>query len=304
MPDPERPISLGESAGFVAFRIFSAILAVFPRSAVLAAGGAAGRLLFWLDGRHRRIALRNLAVAFGRERTEAERRGLAFRSFRNIGRVVFDTIWMSRAPRTKVLALVELEGRSHLVEALAGGRGALVFTAHFGNWEVGCGPISDIAPFGVVARTLDNRLIDRNLVRMRGRLGASVLNKFGASRRILKALRRNEVVGILIDQNVLRREAVFVDFFGKPAATTPGLAAFHLQTGAPLVPLFVESLSRGRYRLKLLRPLAFAPSADRAGDVLKITQICTKMIEEEIRRRPEDWLWVHKRWQSRPADER
>jgi KDO2-lipid IV(A) lauroyltransferase len=304
MPDPTRPDSAGDYVAFFLYRLFSFFIAALPRPAVLAAGGAAGRLAFRLDGRHRGIALRNLALAFGPEKSPGERRAIAVRSFRNAGRVIFETVKMASLSRARVLALVEVEGRRHLDQALARGRGALIFTAHYGNWEVGCGPISESAPFGVVARTLDNRLIDRDLVRMRERLGAAVINKVGASRRILQALHRNEVVGILIDQNVLRREAVFVDFFGKPAGTTPGLAAFHLKTGAPLLPLFIDPLPRGRHRLRILEPLVIPPSGFPSEDVLKITQICTKMIEREIRRNPEAWLWVHKRWQSRPADER
>jgi KDO2-lipid IV(A) lauroyltransferase len=304
MPDLRRPITAGEYAGFFAYRILSFFIAALPRRLALALGDAAGRLAFWADGRHRAIALRNLAFAFGPAMTPAKRRALALRSFRNFGRVVLDTILFSRRSRAQALTLVDVEGRRHLDEALARGRGVLVFTAHYGNWEIGCGPISEAAPFGVVARKLDNRLIDRDLVRTRERLGARVINKVGASRGILRSLRRNEIVGLLIDQNVLRREAVFVDFFGKLAGTTPALAAFHLQTGAPLVPLFIDPAPGGRYRLRLLEPVVVAPAGSPAEDVLKITQICTKMIEREIRRRPEAWLWIHKRWQSRPADER
>jgi KDO2-lipid IV(A) lauroyltransferase len=304
MLDPERPIATGEQAVFILYRISSGFVAALPRRLALALGAAAGRLAFWLDGRHRAIALKNLALAFGRTMTGPERRSIARRSFQNFGRVVFETLLLSRWSRERVLALVDVEGRRHLDAALAQGRGVLVFTAHYGNWEVGCGPISEAAPFGVVARALDNRLIDRDLVRTRERLGAHVINKTGASRRILQALRRNEIVGLVIDQNVLQREAVFVDFFGKPAGTTPGLAAFHLKTGAPLVPLFVDPAPLGRYRLRLLEPLVFPPTGSPEEDVLKITRICTKMIEREIRGSPESWLWIHKRWQSRPVDER
>jgi len=304
MPDPDRPVTLGERLGFLVYMTFAPLVAALPRRFALALGGAAGGLVFHLDGRHRTIALRNLALAFGRTKSPAERRKTALLSFRNFGRVVLDTLVLSRRSRAYALDLVDVEGRGHLEAALAGGRGVLVFTAHYGNWEIGCGPISRLAPFGVVARPLDNRLIDRDLVRTRERLGVRVIDKTGAGRRILRALQRNEVVGILIDQNVLRREAVFVDFFGKLAGTTPGLAAFHLRTGAPLLPLFIDPLPGGRYRLRLLEPLSFRPTGSPAEDVLKITRFCTKMIEREIRGRPEVWLWFHKRWQSRPADER
>ena len=114
---------------------------------------------------------------------------------------------------------------------------------------------------------------------------------------------RKEAVGILIDQNVLRREAVFVDFFGKQAATTPALAFFHLRTGAPIVPMYCLPSPGNRYRFRFEPPVEIALSGEESEDVLKITAVCTKMIEHVIRRQPELWLWIHKRWQSRPLNE-
>ncbi|MBM3295878.1 MAG: hypothetical protein FJY82_15390 [Candidatus Aminicenantes bacterium] len=304
MAEAGRPPTWGQWTAFWAYRAFAFLLAVIHRRTALALGDAVGRLAFRLDGRRRRIALDNLALAFSQTTTAAERRTIARKSFRNFGRVVFDTLALSRRPREYALGLVDVEGQGHLEAALAPGRGVLVFTAHYGNWEIGCGPISGTAPFGVIARPLDNPLIDRSLVLARERLGVRVIPKTGAGRHILRALGRNEIIGLLIDQNVLRREAVFVDFFGRLAGTTPALAAFHLKTGAPLLPLFIDPLPAGRYRLRLLEPLVFPPTGPAREDVLKITGICTKMIEREIRDRPEAWLWFHKRWQSRPVDER
>lgn len=289
--------------GFAAYKAVSAAFAVLPRRLCRAAGGGLGRLAFRLDRKHRGIALANLAIAFGRERTPEELTAVARDSFVRFGRVLADILKMARYSRARVLSLVAAEGRENLEAALAKGKGALIFTGHFGNWEVANAVVSGIGPFRVIARALDNPHLEKDLLRFRTRLGSEVINKFGASRPILQALGRNEIVAILIDQNVLRSQAVFVDFFGKPAATTPGLAAFHLKTGAPLVPLFVDSLPGGRYRVRILPPLEFQPAGRRDEDVLKITGICTKMIEHEIRRSPEQWLWVHKRWNTRPAEE-
>jgi KDO2-lipid IV(A) lauroyltransferase len=134
-------------------------------------------------------------------------------------------------------------------------------------------------------------------------MGAQVIYKQQAAKKVLQALRNREIVAILVDQNVLRREAVFVDFFGRPAGTTPALGAFHLRTGAPLLPVFCLPAAGGRYRLRILPPVAFVPGEDVGADVLKITGICTKIIETEIREDPSSWLWVHDRWRSRPKDE-
>ena len=294
-------------AGLIAetavFRAMAVGFAAFPRPAGLAAGRLLGLLAYRADRRHRRIALANLAVAFGKERSEAELAAIARASFVNLGAVLADLFIMARRSRKRILRLVDTEGRANMEAALAQGKGVLLFTGHFGNWEIAAAPLTEIGTLRVVARALDNPRLEKALGGLRAKLGSSVIDKFGAARPILKALGRNEIVAILIDQNVLRSQAVFVDFFGRPAGTTPGLAAFHLKTGAPLVPIFVHPAPRNRYVLRIREPFSVLPSGEMDDDVLKITQICTKIIEQEIREHPELWFWVHKRWQSRPVDE-
>lgn len=293
----------GDALGYGAFKAIALVFALLPRSVCLAAGATLGRLAYRIDRRHREIALGNLTVAFGKERSPAELDGIARRSLEGFGRVIADILKMMRYSRARVLRLVTIEGAEHMASALAKGRGVLAFTAHFGHWELASAVISEAGPFRPLVRILDNPLIERDLLRFRTRMGAAVIDKLGASRPVLKALRRNEIVTILIDQNVLRSQAVFVDFFGKTAATTPGLAFFHLTTGAPIVPFFIHPAPGRRYVFRYLPPLEFAAGPDRGADVLKITGICTKMIEHEIRHCPEQWLWIHKRWNTRPAEE-
>ena len=289
--------------GYGAYKAASLAFALLPRRFCLAAGAGLGRFAYRLDRRHREIALGNLAVAFGSERPPAERAAIARRSLAGFGRVLADILKMMHYSRARVLSLITIEGTEHMAAALAGGKGVLAFSAHFGHWELASAAVSEMGSFRPLVRVLDNPLIERDLLRFRNRMGAAVIDKLGASRPVLKALRRNEIVTILIDQNVLRSQAVFVDFFGKAAATTPGLAFFHLTTGAPLVPFFSYPAPGGRYVFRCFPPLEFPPGPDRAADVLKITGICTKMIEHEIRDHPELWLWIHKRWNTRPAAE-
>jgi KDO2-lipid IV(A) lauroyltransferase len=292
----------GERTGYGLYLALSALLSLLPRPAVLTLGYGLGILAFRLDRRHREIALGNLEIAFGPKKTAREKMAVARESFGQIGRVTLEVVKFTRYSRNRVLRLVRVEGGEHLAAARAGGRGVLAFTAHYGNWEASTAPISEFGPYRVVARVLDNRLIDRHLGRLRERLGARIIDKIGAGKPVLRALAAGETVGIVIDQNVLRSQAVFVDFFGKPAATTPSLAAFHLKTGAPLVPFFC--VPRGRaLHLKILPPVEIPALGRGREEVLKITGICTKIIEDEIRRAPEPWLWVHKRWNTRPADE-
>jgi len=296
--------SVADRAGYLLYKVFSSLVAVLPRKFVLAAGRGLGHLTFWLDGRHRTIALDNLGQALGATWPAAERRRIARRSFMNFVQSVFDSLKTARWSREKLLSFMDIEGLSHFQAAHSAGRGVLLFTAHFGNWEMIVPPSSLVAPYHVIARAVDNSLINTDVVRARTRHGATVINKLGAGRPVFRALGRGETVGILIDQNVLRREAVFVDFFGKPAATTPALAYFHLRTGAAILPMFCEPTAQKRYRVRFEAPLEIPLSGRTEDDVLKITRICTKIIEDNILRDPALWLWVHKRWQSRPFNER
>jgi KDO2-lipid IV(A) lauroyltransferase len=285
------------------FKSFSLAFACLPRPLCLSIGAGLGRIAFRLDKGHRAIALSNLAVAFGKDRSEPERQALARQAFEHFGRTIADIIKISGFSREKILRLIRTEGAEHLRMVLSKGRGALVFTAHFGNWEVTTAAIAAIGPVRVIARPLDNRLLEKELAKLRMKFGAGIISKFKAGKPILQSLKNNEIVGILIDQNVLRSQAVFMDFFGKPAATTPALAAFHVRTGASIVPVFCYPLRNGLYRIKLFEPIEPPLSGRQEQDVLKITQLCTKMIEREIRQNPGFWLWVHKRWNTRPRED-
>ena len=293
----------GEWAGYAVYGAVSTGLFFLPRPVVLALGRGLGRLAYRISPRHRRIALGNLETAFGREKTARERAAIARASFAHFGQVTLETIKFAHFSRARVLELIDIEGREHLERALAGGKGVLAFSAHYGNWETMIPALSPMGPFHVIARQLDNRLVDRRLAAVRTRMGGVIIDKMGAARPITRVLKRGGIIAILIDQNVLRSQAVFVDFFGRPAATTPGPASFHILTGAPLLPVFCRPQGR-RHVWTILPPPEISLSGRREEDVLKITRICTKMIEDQIRRAPEWWLWMHKRWNTRPAGEK
>jgi KDO2-lipid IV(A) lauroyltransferase len=294
---------LREAAEFLVFQIVSAILLVTPRRTCLGLGRILGLLFFRLDARHRRIALANLATAFDAEIPDDTRYALARSSFVHFGRVVADVLKIASWPLSKIEALLDIEGQENLDRAVAQGRGVLVFTGHIGNWEMLPIPLARAAPLWAITRFLDNRLLERRLAGLRSRLGARIIYKDRAARQVLKVLGQGQIVIILIDQNVLRIQAVFVDFFGKAAGTTPALAAFYLRTGAPVVPVFCDFGQGGHYKVKILPALDLPAGGDHAQDVLKITQTCTKIIESQIRQFPEAWLWFHERWKSRPAEE-
>lgn len=287
---------------FWLFRTVQAVIFISPRALSLHAGGLLGLGVYYLDKRHRSIALANLETAFGSSLDTRQRKTTARRSFVHFGRTFLDLIKLSQWEDSRLAKVLTIQGEVSIRQALARGRGVLLFSAHYGNWEIASFLLSRLSPLHVVARALDNRLLEEDLRRLRTRLGARVIYKQWASKPILRALRAKETAAILIDQNVLRSEAVFVEVFGRPAATTPSLALFHLRTGAPIIPVFCTPSSSRTYQISVEDPLEVGLTGDFPQDVLNITQLCSKIIESRIRKNPELWFWFHRRWKTRPNE--
>ena len=221
-------------------------------------------------------------------------------AFSHFGEVLFDLIKFSSLSEQKKQNLLTIEGEENVKTALTKEKGVLIVTAHYGNWELGIIILSKLGKIDVIARALDIKRLEDELLAIRESFGGRVIYKQQAMRQTLRSLKENRIVAILIDQNVLHDQAIFVDFFGKLAATTPALATFHLRTGAPIIPAFsLPRASRG-YHIRLLEPLEFTLSGDVSADVQHITQECTKIIEDQIRAKPEFWLWFHDRWRTQP----
>lgn len=280
------------------------LIALLPYRWASDIGGLIGRAGYFIDGRHRRIAIRNLRLAFPEEGTEKIRM-TAKRSFENLGRSAAEMIQVSgRSPlhlRKILHERVTIEGRDHLDQAVKRGKGVLLITAHFGNWELlGVALAAYGVPLNVVARPLDNLRIDKLLNSLRSVTGTNVIPKKGALREILKRLKQGEGVGILIDQNVSRNEGVFVDFFGYPAATNKSPALVAMRSGAALIPLFI--IREGRYRHNILcgEEIPLHRSGDVERDILENTGRFTAVVESGIRKYPEQWFWMHQRWKTRP----
>jgi KDO2-lipid IV(A) lauroyltransferase len=203
-----------------------------------------------------------------------------------------------------MLARVEFEGEERVRSAYAHGRGVLFVTGHFGFWELQAMVHAvKLRPMAVMARALDNPALNRLLEHIRTRTGNSVIYRQGTMRRVLRQLHAGEGVGILIDQHIQSKDAIYVDFFNRPAATTSAVAALALRTGARVVPLFALPLGGGRYRMVYEHPIE-PPPEDTADPIHEYTQRCTDVLEMYVRRHPELWMWMHRRWRdsSPPAD--
>jgi KDO2-lipid IV(A) lauroyltransferase len=256
-----------------------------------------GSLIFTLDARHRRVALDNLAEAFPGS-DAAWRRRTARSSFRHLGRLLFEITTQDLLPSPSP---GWAEGFHHLEAAANGGRGYFLVSAHFGNWER-IAFLQGAAGFPVwmVARPLDNPRLETYFRARREGSGNRVVYKRNALREIVKGLRGGAGIAFLIDQNFGEEGGLFVDFFGRPAATTPALGRIAVRTGAPAVPVFSFPLSDGNYRVVYGPPMPPPDTGDKEADALEFTRAVTKKIEEAVRECPGAWFWMHRRWRTRP----
>ena len=275
---------------------------LLPMTAVLSLGSLLGRAFHLFDRGHRRLAIQNLQAAFPL-RSEAECRDIARRMFEHFGRLLMVLLKFSTLSRQQMLAHVEFDGEERVRAAHAKGVGVLLFTGHFGFWEINALVHALVLePMAVLARPLDNRLLHDLLERVRRSTGNSVIYRRGAIRRVLRALGSNQAVAVLIDQHMQSADAVYVDFFNRPAATTSALAALAMKTGAPVVPVFALPLPGGRFRMVYEHPVEPPAVADEQA-TREFTQRCTDVLEMYVRRYPELWLWMHRRWRDVPAAE-
>ena len=219
--------------------------------------------------------------------------------FAHFGRLLMVLLKFSTMTPAAMLALGRVRrARSASRAAHAHQRGVLLFTGHFGFWEINALVHGlTLNPMAVLARPLDNPLLHDLLESVRRSTGNSVIYRRGAIRRVLRALEANQAVAVLIDQHIQTADAVYVDFFNRPAATTSALAALALRTGAPVVPVFALPLPGGRFRMVYEHPVEPPPSDD-PDAIREFTQRCTDVLEMYVRRYPDLWLWMHRRWRD------
>jgi Kdo2-lipid IVA lauroyltransferase/acyltransferase len=278
------------SALFLALRLM-------PDPLARMVGALIGRAAYTFDRGHRKIAHRNLARAFP-ARTEHERKAIARAAFVHFGVVLVEMLKFSTLSDEAMLARVEFDGDDRARLAYAQGRGVLFITGHFGFWEVhALVHALKLEPFSVIARPLDNPYLNTLLEHIRQRTGNPVIYRQGMIRRVMRTLQEGHAVAVLIDQHIQSRDAVTVDFFDRPAATTAAIAALTLRTGAPVVPCFALPLGAGRYRLIYEHPIE-PPRGDGPDEIREFTQRCTDVLEMYVRRHPELWLWMHRRWRD------
>ena len=279
------------------------LLGALPHRWARVLGAVLARLSYWFWPRLRKVGAFNLRLAFP-DWSEGQRRKVLVGVFRNFGRMLADFAHFPRWNRGNIEKLIIYDGFENYAQAQSLGRGVLFLTAHFGNWELSSFSHGLYGyPCDFIIRTLDNPLMDQLINRYRCLSGGKAIEKGDFARGVLRAFSRGDAVGVLIDQNMLAGEGVFVDFFGVPACTTTGPARAAKKAGVPIVlGLVIWDAKLGKYRLRF-EPVEWINRSDPEEEILANTANFTHLIEANIRRYPDHWLWVHRRWKTRPPGE-
>ena len=273
-----------------------------PASLLYWMGGFLGRCSYYILARERRKALANLAIAYGDSMSVRWRRRVARAVFANLGRNFAELALYPRLDSRNIHDMVRMEGKEIVDRALREGRGIIIITGHIGNWELIPAYFTALGyTGGVVARRVYYEKYDRLLVRLRRSRGFRVFYRDESPKPILRALRNNEIVGILADQDVRKLPGVFVDFFGRPAYTPTAPVLLAVKSGAPLAPARIIREGR-RHRIVVEEPLPLRRDGDIRANLEYNTRLWSAAIERYVREHPEQWVWMHRRWRTTPAD--
>lgn len=293
-----------KSLEYSAVRLLVGVLRALPRGLARRVGAGLGAVAWHTVPRLRQVGLRNLELAFP-EWTEEKRRGVLRRLYRNLGWQLAEFCQMPGYTRDSSRKFIRYEGLEHYLAARDRGQGVLIVTGHLGAWELSSYWHSLMGyPMSMVIRRLDNARVDALVNGIRCLHGNKVLHKDDFARGLIGAMRKGESVGILMDTNMTPPQGVFVPYFGRAACTASGLARVARKTGAAVLPGFLlwEEAER-KYVLHFGPEIAVAKDGTDDGDAVRNTARFTAVIEEWVRRYPEQWLWVHRRWKTRPAGE-
>lgn len=283
-------------AEYIPFYVVARGFSLLPFSLSVKAGRIIGGLLYRIDRKHRRTAIENLSITLGLNGAEAE--DIARKVFENIGATFAEFIKIPDLGKSFFDDNIDVEGFENYLKAKGEGKGVLMLGAHLGNWELLAAAhlIKMGETASVVYRRAKNRYVDRFIDSTRRSYGLKTIPHRNSVREIMAALRKGEGVGILLDQHSGSKEAVVVDFLGRPAATNFGLAIIALKTGAPVVPMFLIREGNGKFRAVYDEPICLQKSGDSEKDIREATIRFNGVIEKYVRRYPEQWFWVHNRW--------
>jgi len=283
-------------------RIAAFILILFPLHIGLYIGFILGRLVYYMVAKERSKTIANLKLAFGKEKSEAEIRRIARQVFENLGKNLIELINFPKINKSNIDKLIENKGLHKIDKALAGKKGLIILPSHFGNWELLGAYLTTKGYRGpVIARRVRFDKFDRLLNKLRAGKNVEVIYRDESPKKILKVLKKGGMIGVLADQDVDSVEGVFVDFFGELARTPTAPVALALATGAPILPCFL--IREGNRRKCVIEdPIKLDITGNRGRDILVNTEKWSKVLESYIRKYPSQWVWMHRRWKTRPKE--
>lgn len=284
-------------AGFAGL---SGLFRWIPWGAASGLGGAIGAAAFGLLGQERRKVLANLEAALTAEASPKDRLGIAKGCFVHFGRVAAECMKLDGLKEADLASKVEVRGFDRIEAALAKGRGILFLTAHFGNWEIMAAAYAARGvSVSVLAAPIYDEVLDRWTREIRGKRGIRTIlrGRFGTAKAMIAAIKRNHLLGVLIDQDT-RVDGVFVPFFGRPAYTPSGPATLALRYDLPVFVGFSTRLPGGQYRVESIGPIELKRTGNLEEEIRENTASWTQLIEAQVRRYPEQWIWMHNRWKT------
>lgn len=302
---PKKRSNFQNKSELLAVRSVLGAMGALPLETSMRVGKALGRFLGSRFPKLQKTARRNLDIAFP-EMSAEEKDRIVIGTFESLGRHLGFVSHFRKFKLEDVHKVVEVVGKKHFDRAHAMGHGVLFFTGHFGSWEV-FNLLPPAFGFGmnILVRRIDNPLLEKYVDSFRTKFGSVTLDKTRSARQMFRVLENGELLGILADLNAQEKEGVFVDFFGVPASTTVSIAKLALKTKAVVLPAFaVWEEAKQKYVVYLEPPVEYESGDDSDENVRELTQKITCVVEKYVRKYPEQWLWIHKRWNTRPAGEK
>lgn len=291
---------------YILFKILLFLVQPLPQQTVVKMGRGLGRLVFHFSGKRKRSAITNLNIIFADSKSQDDKNEIIQKSYQNLAVSTLQCLWVTRDTENRVRSLIEGEptGLDLLRQCLKKNKGIFFLTAHYGNWEI-MGLLHGylgICPLSSIVRKLDNPYLDIATKNFRSLSGNKILYRDESPLKIVREIKNNGSVAVMMDQNTAKG-AVFVDFFGKKAATPRSLALLSHRTQTPILPLFCHPTDKGTYRIEYGPEILFEKSDNKKNDILEWTQQCQLFIENVIRENPSPWMCGHRRWKTRPPEE-
>ena len=278
---------------------FTTFIASVPHNRIASMGRVLGTLMYGIDVRHRRIVRRNLKFVYPEWPPERVKKN-SQRVFQNLGITILEICQMICFSGDEILDRVKIRGEDHLLNAMHNDKGVILISAHLGNWEIGLLylVLHSNLPIVSVVKRLRNKLLDRWIHRLRTRFGNRIIDKDGALPEMVRVLRQGKILAIMIDQGIKSSLGVKITFFGKYITATPAAALLAMRCKSPVIPIFCHRNDDGMLSINIEPPLILKKTDELRTDLMTNTQLMTDVIEKAIRRYPEQWFWVHKRWRK------